>query len=466
MATVTLDTTTSYQTITAWEATHQAGESSKLPDETVEYPSTTFPNYKAELLTDLLDLGINRIRIEMRYDDVNATGYSISSPYPNAIQPSTATAGQFHYDRIDQSMDAWVTDYRDALIARGETLHINLCFVDFRSAGYQAEAVATEAALLIKNGVQHFYTTYGYLPNSIEPCLEPDNQTGGAWTAARLANIIVQARSDLAALDTGGSPGYGSIPFIAPSTVAIAVAPTWWSDMKTAQASIPSLVSEFNYHSYDTPSNTERGDVLTAANADGVKTSMLEYIGATYDMLYADLVHAKVSSWQQFTTAYTYVGWTDNGAEYFTINTTTWAVTPTARTKWLRHLFKYVRRGAVRKAASCPTAGFTEPLAFQNTNGSVVMVLRNTLSGSIDVAGLPAGTYGINYSYGSSANTSTDPTTYNSSFANQTITAGQSVSFTMADAGIVTVYDVNYLTRPIPFNKLRRRSPKGTFYRP
>jgi hypothetical protein len=448
MATVTITTGTSYQTIDSWEATHQAGESSSLPSEAVEYPSTTFPNYKDELLDELLDFGINRIRIEMRYDDVNAVGYSISSPYPNAIQPSTATAGQWHYDRIDQSMDSWVTDYRDMLTARGEELHINLCFVDFRSAGYQAETVATEAALVIKNGVQHFYTTYGYLPDSIEPCLEPDNQTGGGWTAARLANIIVQARSDLAALDTGGSPGYGNIPFIAPSPTDGTAATTWWSDMKTAQATIPSLVSELSYHSYTAPSNAQRDAIFTAANTDGVKTSMLEFISASYDMLYDDLTRSRVSSWQQFTSAYTYVGWVDNGAEYFTINTTTWAVTPTARTKWLRHLFKYVRRGAVRKEASCPTAGFTSVIAFENANGTYVVVLRNTLTGVVNVTGLPAGTYGINYSYGSSGNTSTNPTTYDASFANQTIAAGQDVSFTMADAGIATVFDITYLDQP------------------
>jgi hypothetical protein len=183
-----------------------------------------------------------------------------------------------------------------------------------------------------------------------------------------------------------------------------------------------------------------RDAIWSAANSDGVKTSMLEVIGADYDAnLYYDLTNGMVSGWQQFTATFPPY---DTGGEYFQVNTSTWVVTPSARTKWLRHVFKYVRRNAVRKGASSDNGSFTA-LAFQNANGSVATIIRNTASGSVTVSGLPAGTYGINYSYGSS--TSSAPSTYDSSFSSQTITGGQDVTFTMSGAGIASVYDITYL---------------------
>ena len=57
------------------------------------------------------------------------------------------------------------------------------------------------------------------------------------------------------------------------------------------------------------------------------------------------------------------------------------------------------------------------------------------------VEGLPPGTYGIKY---------TTAASYNVDLANQTIGGGGLVTFHMPDAGVATVYDLNYLAPPNP----------------
>ena len=439
-STLTVVPATSYQTMRGWEAAHQAGESWLLPDETEEYPSTSFANYDDNLFAAMLDVGINRIRLEVFLSDVNATGYAEQPNTYAAIQPSTASAGQWHYDRVRRQMDAVVVPYRDLLTAQGETLFINLCIVDFDNAGYDAENTPSEYAFFVNKIVTDFEDRYGFLPDTIEAILEPDaGENSTNWTAAKIADNIVAADSTL----TGN--GFTGIKWIAPSTTDGTIAAGWYQDMVAAQAGLPALMAELSYHSYTTPNDSQRDTIASEADGDGIGTAMLEYIGADFSMLWSDLTRAKVTGWQQYTNTFPYTGWTDDGAQYFETNTTTWAVTPAKRTKWLRHIFKYVRRGAVRKGVTTTSA---PAVAFQNSNDTWVVVIRNSSSGTMTVEDLPAGTYGINYSYGSDTNDA--PSTYNQSFSNQTITTGQDVVFTMTGAGVATVYNVNYMTGDSP----------------
>src|SRR5689334_7666800 len=75
--TVSIDSNTTLQMIKGGlEATSQAGEDTNATtDAYPEYPSTTYPNYKSALLTAMADLNITQMRVEIRLDDVNATGY-------------------------------------------------------------------------------------------------------------------------------------------------------------------------------------------------------------------------------------------------------------------------------------------------------------------------------------------------------------------------------------------------------
>lgn len=443
MSTITVDPNTSYQAFLGWQATAQSGHQYKTVSGTTSYewPSTTYPNYKAALFAAMLDLGINALRVEANLADVNAVGYD-DDVNNAAIQPSTATSGQWHYDRAVSAMDDIVVPYKALLAAQGESLDLSLCIVDFRTAGYKAEDTPSEYSFFVKKFIDKIFATYGFIPNSIEAILEPDNSGGNSnWTAAKVANNIVQANADLVAA------GYTGIRWKAPSVTSVANATTWYADMKTANAAVAALLDELPYHRYG-GTNTDVATFQSAASADGKTIAMLELIAANADNLYDDLITGRNSSWQQFTIAFPYGAdpQTDDGGAYFLVSTTSWAVSLGVRSKYIRHFSKYVRRGAVMKAVS--NSGSSKGVPFKNVNGTYVVTIQAAAE-SISVSGLPAGTYGIRYTSGTAGSA---PSAYDQALSNQTITAGQSVTFTMPSAGYATVYDVNYLSAlaPVP----------------
>lgn len=431
---------TSYQTFVGWQATAQSGQQYKTVSgaTSYEWPSTTYGNYKTDLLNAMLDVGINSLRLEANLADVNATGYDDDSNNA-AIQPSTATSGQWHYDRVVSAMDDIVVPYKALLAAQGETLDISLCIVDFKTTGYKAEDTPSEYSFFVKKFVDKIYTTYGIQVNSVEAILEPDNSGGNSnWTPAKVANNIVQTNTDLVAA------GYTGIRWKGPSVTSVANAATWYADMKTANASVTPLLFELPYHRYG-GTNTDVATFQSAAAADGKTTAMLELIAANADNLYDDLTIGHNSSWQQFTIAFPYQNdpQTDDGGAYFLVSTTSWAVSYGVRTDYLRHFTKYVRAGAVMKSVT--NTGTSKGVPFVNSNGTYVVPIK-AAGEVITVSGLPDGTYGIRYTTGTVNST---PSAYDQSFSNQTVSGGSDVVFTMPSAGYATVYDVNYMTPPL-----------------
>ena len=99
-------------------------------------------------------------------------------------------------------------------------------------------------------------------------------------------------------------------------------------------------------------------------------------------------------------------------------------------TKYLRQYFRYVGLGAVRVAA---TSGDTrlEPVAFRNTNGKYTVVVNASAAANFTVGGLPAGTYGIDY---------TTATDYMHALGDVTITSTQALTTSIPAGGVLTVY--------------------------
>jgi hypothetical protein len=159
-----------------------------------------------------------------------------------------------------------------------------------------------------------------------------------------------------------------------------------------------------------------------------MKSSMLESMGATYLDLHRDLKLANVSAWQQYTIAYYGA---DNGGQYYLLpSASSTTFTMASRTKFLRQYFKYVRKNAVRVEASTLNASY-DPVAFRNTNGKYVVVVKAVSGGSFSIAGLPAGTYGIKY---------TTSSQYDIDVADVAIAAGANVNTSIPAAGVITVY--------------------------
>src|SRR5436190_2266560 len=98
----------------------------------------------------------------------------------------------------------------------------------------------------------------------------------------------------------------------------------------------------------------------------------------TYETLFEDLTAGRNSAWQRG------VVQNEQNTDYY---------------PYLRHYFSHVRMGARRIGASTTDATFA-PVAFINTSGAYAVVVKAAIGGSVDVSGLPAGTYGVRYTTG------------------------------------------------------------------
>lgn len=171
---------------------------------------------------------------------------------------------------------------------------------------------------------------------------------------------------------------------------------------------------------------------------------MLERIGASYPQLYDDLTLGMNSSWSQYTIANPYY-WTtsDGGGAYYLVDDTN----PNApklimgsRTKFLRQYFKFVRPGAVRIGATSDNGGYG-PVAFINTDGKYVVVVKADQAGGMTIRGLSAGLYGIKY---------TTSSQYNIDLPDVTVGSGQSITTSIPATGVITVYEKSSSHTPTP----------------
>jgi hypothetical protein len=175
------------------------------------------------------------------------------------------------------------------------------------------------------------------------------------------------------------------------------------------------------------------GNLRLTAQADGKRTGMNEYAGASYLNLHSDLSVGRVSIWEQYALAFQTI---DNGDQYFVIGPPPgYAVTIGNKTKFIQHYTRYVRRGSLMKGVNNQSSNF-QGLPFRNANGTYVVPIKATAAGTITVEGLPAGVYGIRYTTASS---------YNIALPNQTVANGGQLTFNMPASGVATVFDLNYL---------------------
>jgi hypothetical protein len=191
---------------------------------------------------------------------------------------------------------------------------------------------------------------------------------------------------------------------------------------------------ELSYHRYKGVSGAALTGIAQRAVAAGISTGMLEYnLGAEATFL-EDLTTGRNSAFQQFTLAYP----SPNGpgvaslGVYFSLDMTNSPVVilPTNSSRTYRQYFMYARPGATVIGTSITGSGVS-PIAFKNTNGKQVVVVKTTGAKDFSVAGLAAGTYGINYS---------TATAYNTNATDVAISAGQLLPVSMPGAGVITVY--------------------------
>lgn len=412
-ANITLDPNKTYQTISGWEATAQAGQ--RFAD---------WNTYKSVLMDAAAADGINRFRMELSMRTENTIANSNSAVNDNA-DPFSINASGFRWGNLN-GIDAQaeiVNMMRSRLAARGETPFIVLCYVDFTTSAFEHNANAEEYAELMEATFLHLNSTYGWVPDAVEVILEPDSgENTVEWTATKIANCLLATQRRLA--------GHGWSPrFIAPSTTKCFDADTWYNNIKAANSSTTQYIDELSYHRYSGCITAELAQNQAVSEADGNRISMLEYIGAGYTHLHTDL-KANAVAWQQYALAFDVVNPGDDGSQYYLINHTTHAVTVSSRMKFLRQYFKYIRRGAVRIEAASNNS-IVDPVAFRNSNGGFVVVVKTEGGGKFTIQGLPAGTYGISY---------TTRTEDHSVLPEVTLEAGTALTTSIPTTGVLTAF--------------------------
>ena len=392
-----------YQVITGWEAAAGTGEA--------DCNRTAVAKYQPEVTRRAIEeLGITRLRLALRsgtesrvdlwadyragrmdYAHWRATWMVATN---DDADPAHIDSAGFQWGYFDAHLEAIVLPMREALARRGERLEVNLNYVDFfLTRGEKAFAQMKdpeEYAELILAAFLHMQGKYGFVPDAVELNLEPENT---AYSAIDMGRALVATARRLRA--AGFAPR-----FVGPSSTRAANAVQHY-DAMIAVPGARGLLSELAYHTYTGVSDATRQAIRLRALRDQIHTAMLEHIGAGFDGLYADLTMANVSAWEQFTLAY--CGRRDrpeNGGVYYQVNQSD-SLAPrvnlTNESKLLRQVFAFVRPGAVRIGATSAHPD-VRPLAFTDTLGGTVVVLRSTARLSMHVRGLPPGNYGVNYS--------------------------------------------------------------------
>jgi hypothetical protein len=382
------------------------------------------------------DLGLNRLRLELLSGLENSVDWfgrffagqinhaTYRSHWYEVVNdnadPNVLAAGGVQWSQLDYKIDNIVTPLRQRLAARGERLYVNLNYVDFASSPFEHSSNPNEYAELLVATFQHIQSKYGWVPDAVEMVLEPDNTPN--WRASTIGPAIVASGDRLAA--AGFRPA-----FIAPSNTNMASALEYF-DALIALPRVRQYMTDLSYHRYSGVSNSTLQAIHDRAVQHGIRTGMLEHIGSGYEDLHDDLLLGRNSSWQQFTLAFC-TG--DDGAQYYTINQSNPSapiVNEGSRTRFLKQYFRHVRLGAVRVGAASGDERFS-PLAFRNTDGRYVVVIKGSAAESVEVRGLPAGTYGSFFAGPSASGVSPDVT----------IGAQQSLTVTTPGGnGVVTIY--------------------------
>ncbi|MFN8574368.1 MAG: hypothetical protein U0132_20115 [Gemmatimonadaceae bacterium] len=386
-----------FQRMEGWEAHHQSGELDCNP--------ANFVRYQNELFDRAVDtLGINRLRLEVRSgmeaphlrnpggNEAQSRAVSFGTPWFSPVNdnddPSVANPAGFQFDWFDYNVTSTILPLRDRLAKRGEHLFVNLTYVDFfQSTPFEQMRDPREYAELLAVTFDHMQRVFGFVPDAIETILEPDNTP---WTPEQVGAAIVAAGDRLAA--AGFRP-----QFLAPSTTNLGAAVRFYDRLHRVPR-VNDYVRTLVYHRYSGVSRASLHQLRLRARRDHLGMAMLEHMGGTAEELHDDLTLGHVGSWERFALAYCSQRVNpDAEGVYFQIALKRGQapqVVFTNEARLLRHYFAFVREGAQRIGAAT-TDQEISPVAFRNTNGSQVVILRTRRGGSFSVAGLAPGRYAV-----------------------------------------------------------------------
>lgn len=429
--TITINPDVTYQTITGWEAVAFA----------LEPGNPAFPKFK-DTLFDLAvnDLGVNRVRLEIRSGVENVNDYWSSYrtgklDYPtwrskryatinDNNDPMTINPAGFHFSGVDCVVDNIVLPLKKRLEEKGQKLYVNVNYVAFTGQikdGSYIHNDASEYAEFVLATYQHLKAKYAIVPDAWEVLLEPDNVR--QWNGTLLGQAIVETA---ARLQANGN----TARFIVPSTTNMANAITYFDQLVKVPGAAR-YVTELSYHRYGGVSIQNLQTIAARAKQYGIGTSMLEWWTDSngYRTLHEDLKIGNNCAWQQGVIG----GEGDAAMCLYKIDYSD-PCNPKVligdKTKFTRQYYKFIRPGAVRIEATSDSPIF-DALAFINSNGGYVVVVKADSGGTFSINGLPPANYGIKY-------TTSDE--YDKDLLNKSIGKGHALTTAIPAAGVITIY--------------------------
>ena len=408
--TISINPNVQHQTIVGWEFTGGIGIR--------DFPND-FQRWRDELIDRAVnELGINRTRLESHREF-----HKVETTNDNN-DPFAINMAGFDFTEFDKKIDLIVLPMKQRLQANGEDLYINLNPVGIADNADLFHHDPEEYAEYVLAHFLHMESKYGFVPDSVELSLEPNEFNTFDQDPIKYGLALVATANRLE------SNGFANVDFYGPSLSNMRDTIGFFDLMIT----VPGVLDHLDviaYHRYSTQSLSLLTRITDRARTYGLATAQLERIGADYHVLHEDLKVGNNVAWQQYALGYP-TG--DNGAQYLTIDNPTSpnpTVTMASRTKFLRQYFKYVRKGAVRVDANSVDSKF-DPVAFINANGKYVVVVKASGGGNFSVNGLPAGTYGVKHTTGSP---------YDVDHADASIGSGGSLTTNIPEGGVMSIYE-------------------------
>jgi hypothetical protein len=376
-----LDPQQHFQTFRAWEATIELLWTEK------------FDAHRDEIYDRLFDeVGITRLRLEMFSGDENTTrsferflSHDIDmagwrarryATVNDDADPNHINWAGFDFADLDWRVEKVLLPLQDRARKRGQKLEVNLTYVAFTKQIVNGSYIHTdpeEYAEFVLAAFLHLQDKYHLVPDDFEVVLEPDNVR--EWTPELLGKAMAAVTRRLHA--AGFHPR-----LIAPSLSDAALVPEWL-DAIAKVAGATDALAEIDYHRYHGAKPEVLNAIADRARALGIESSMLEFwFGrADYKVLHNDLKLGNVSAWQ----GRTVLTFHDIDAND--------KVVLNADVRYNRLYFMAIRPGAVRIGAASTAPYAADPIAFQNPDGSIAVVIRADHAAKVTLTDLPQGDY-------------------------------------------------------------------------
>lgn len=384
---VEIDLDQRFQTMNGWEVTLNLADDPSNP---------AWEPYHDQVLERAINgIGINRVRLEIRSgaetkSDWNRKfiageiSYADWKPYRYPVDndnndPNLIDWSGYSFEELDWHIEENLLSLKSLAEARGEKLWVSICYVSFIQ-GWNAHHDPEEYAEFVLATYLHLNEKYGFVPDSWEVMLEPDLKRD-MWTGKMIGEAIVASARRLR--DAGFEPA-----FIAPSVENMDNAVRYIEDIAKVPEAMDEII-ELSYHRYKGANEKNLRDIAHLGRKYGIGTSMLElWFGrANSDVLYEDLIVGGNVAWQSRALFGIFRPPPDDRPDA--------QLRVRRDIRYNRQYFRDVRSGATRIAAQSDDQANLKPVAFQNVDGSVTVVLVADKKTEIEVTGLPPGGYRI-----------------------------------------------------------------------